>query len=478
MTSPRFRNVIAIAAAVAISLALGSTSVAQAHRSSPGTHPGGSPGGPSSPPVARNAPFTATVSYLLGQLTVDEKISLVHGSIGEGIVTPSTPTDPGANGSIGVVQGVPRLGIPVFRHTDSNGINVFADSTAFPGRLGLAATFDVNGITDFGRTMGREGRALGIDLVYAPQLDLTRLPSWGRNLTAYGEDPYLSSRLGIADVNAIQSTGLLAQIKHFAFYNGQAQDTPSLVQERAAHELYLKAYEATIRGAAPSSVMCSYAKYQVVPVQTTPDYACENTFGLQDILRNTDHFKGWVGSDYGGSHATSDLLTGLDQEFLSNSFAPAVLKPLVDPTSPTFDPAYARALDGAVARILYQYQRFGRLDDSNYPQYAKTRTHAPAPPDQVDEQAGIDLARSLAEESAVLLKNDDRTLPLARTTGSSIAVIGPTADLMPAAPTNERSRGFGQRNNISPLDVLRQGAGKAHRHLRPRYRPHRHRRPD
>ena len=177
--------------------------------------------------------------------------------------------------------------------------------------------------------------------------------------------------------------------------------------------------------------MCSYAKYQIVPADD-PELRLRERLRPARHLGTTDRFKGWVGSDYGGSHATSDLLTGLDQEFLSNSFAPAVLKPLVDPTSPTFDPAYARALDGAVARILYQYQRFGRLDDSNYPQYAKTRTHAPAPPDQVDEQTGIDLARSLAEESAVLLKNDDRTLPLARTTGSSIAVIGPTADLMPA----------------------------------------------
>ncbi|HVQ17585.1 MAG TPA: glycoside hydrolase family 3 C-terminal domain-containing protein [Actinomycetes bacterium] len=457
MKSYRFRNLMAIAAAAAVTVALGAATGAAADHG----HPGGPPGGTTSPPVARNAPYTATVRYLLGQLTVDEKLSLIHGSIGEGIITPNTPTDPGANGSIGVAPGVPRLGIPTFRSTDSNGINVFADSTAFPGRLGLAATFDVKGISRFGTAMGKEGRALGIDLVYAPQLDLTRLPSWGRNLTTYGEDPYLASQLGVTDVNAIQSTGLLAQIKHFAFYNGQDQDTPSLVQERAAHELYLKAYEATIRDAAPSSVMCSYAKYQVVPVQTTPDYACENTFGLHDVLRDAFNFKGWVGSDYGGSHATSDLLAGLDQEFLSNSFAPAALKPLVDATSPTFDPRYAAALDGAVARILYQYQRFGRLDDSTYPPYAKTGLHTPAPPNQVNERAGIQLARSLAEESAVLLKNDDATLPLARTKRSSIAVIGPTADLMPAAPTNERSRGFGQRNTISPLDVLRKKAGRA-----------------
>ena len=316
--------------------------------------------------------------YLLGQLTVDEKLSLVHGSIGEGIVTPTTPTDPGANGSIGVVAGVPRLGIPIFRHVDSNGINLFADSTAYPGRLGLAAAFDRAGVADFGQALGREGRALGADLVYAPQTDLARFPSWGRNLTSYGEDPYLTAQLATADVNAIQSSGLLAQIKHFAFYNGQDQDTPSVVDERAAYELYLKAYEAALTDGGASSVMCSYAKYQIAGLQQSPAYACENDFGLTTVLRDQWRFRGWVGSDYGASHATSDILGGLDQEFLSNNLAPAALKPLVDPSSPTFDPAYARALDRAVSLILYQYQRFGRLDDSSYPAWAKTHVR-PAP---------------------------------------------------------------------------------------------------
>src|SRR6476646_9121557 len=73
-------------------------------------------------PGETSAPWTPTVRYLVGELSVDEKISLVHGTIGEGIITPTTPTDPGANGSIGVVAGVPRLGIPVFRHVDSNGV--------------------------------------------------------------------------------------------------------------------------------------------------------------------------------------------------------------------------------------------------------------------------------------------------------------------------------------------------------------------
>ena len=399
--------------------------------------------------------------YLVGQLTVDEKISLVHGALGEGIVTPTTPTDPGANGAIGVVTGVPRLGIPTVRHVDSNGINLFADSTAYPGRLGVAAAFDRSAVSDFGQAVGREGRALGADLIYAPQVDLTRLPTWARNLTTYGEDPYLTSQLATADVRGIQSSGLLAQLKHFAFYNGQDQNTPSVVDERAAHELYLRAYEAALTDGEASSVMCSYAKYQIAGLQQSPAYACENAFGLQDVLRTQFGFTGWVGSDYGASHATSDLLGGLDQEFLSNNLAAAALKPLVDPSSPTFDPAYATALDGAVTRILYQYQRFGRLDDSSYPGWAKTHVRPAPAPAPFDEKAGIELARRLAEESAVLLKNDNGVLPLSRGAGSSLAIIGPTADVLPAAPGTERSRGVGQRTTISPLDVLREQAGQA-----------------
>jgi beta-glucosidase len=453
MTSSKITRAV-LGLIVSVALTTGSAAGAQATSSSSRTSS-------SSHSLAASPPWTPTVRYLIGQLTVDEKISLVHGSLGEGITNPTTPTDPGANGAIGVVAGVPRLGIPTFRHVDSNGVNLFADSTAYPGRLGVAAAFDRSAVSAFGKAVGREGRALGADLIYAPQADLTRLPTWARNLTTYGEDPYLTSQLATADVRGIQSSGLLAQLKHFAFYNGQDQDTPSIVDERAAHELYLKAYEAALTDGRASSVMCSYAKYQVAGVQQTPAYACENAFGLQDVLRRQFGFTGWVGSDYGASHATSDLLGGLDQEFLSNNLAPAALKPLVDPSSPTFDPAYAKALDGAVARILFQYQRFGRLDDSRYPAWAKTHVRPAPAPGAFDEQAGIALARRLAEESAVLLKNDRRVLPLSRAAGSSVAVIGPTAAVLPAAPGTERSRGVGQRTTISPLDMLREQAGDA-----------------
>jgi beta-glucosidase len=450
----RTRAALATGIAVAVTLSLGGTTLAY------GQHPGI---GPQSPPIARSAPFTPTVKYLLTQMTVDEKLTLVHGAIGAGIFGPATvPTDPTPNGAIGVVQGIPRLGVPVFREVDSNGVNAFADSTAYPGRLGLAATFDRSAVTQFGQAAGTEGRALGMDLIYGPQVDLTRFPTWIRNMTTYGEDPYLTSQLTAADVNAIQSTGLLSQVKHYGFYNGQAQAIPSKIDERTAHEIYLKPYEAAVKDGDVSSLMCSYAIYQITDVEAQPDYSCSNSYGLNGILRDQGGFKGWVGSDYGGSHATSDLLAGLDREFLTNNLAPAALKPLVDPTSATYDPAYASALDTANARVLYQYQRFGLLDDSNYPAGAKTGVRPARPaPATVDEQAGIRLARTLAEQSGVLLKNDGQTLPLSRDKGSTIAVLGPTADLLPAAPNGERSRGFGQRSNISPLDVLKQNDGRA-----------------
>jgi beta-glucosidase len=406
-----------------------------------------------SPPIARDAPFTATVSYLLTQLTVDEKLQLVHAG-----------TDADPHGEAGIITGIPRLGIPDFREADAQGINVYKDATAYPGRLGLAGSFDRQAFSRFGQAVGQEGRALDIDLVYGPQIDLTRFPTWRRNMTTNGEDPYVSGQLAGAEINGIQSQGLLSQVKHFAFYDGQDQNTPSIVGDQAARELYLPPYEAAVKDGQVSSLMCSYAKYQITGFETEPDYACENAGALNGILKAQWDFKGFVTSDYGGSHATSDLLDGLDQEFATSNLTSAKLKPLVDPASAGYDPAYAAALRTAVARILYQYQRFGLLTDTGYPVSARTHVtpRTPSPADgAVDERAGITTARQLAEETGVLLKNDGRTLPLDRSRRSSIAVLGPTADLMPAAPNGERSRGFGQRNTISPLDVLRQEAGGA-----------------
>jgi beta-glucosidase len=385
---------------------------------------------PVSPPVAVGAPFTPRVRALLAQLTLDEKISLVH----------ATP-DPSPLGQAGYTAGVPRLGIPPRRDADALGVNVWADATGLPTRLGVAAAFDRDASTRLGQLEGTEGRALGIDMLYGPQSDLDRLPNWGRNLTTLGEDPYLSAALTVPEVNGIQSTGLMDEPKHFAIYNGQNQNIPSVVDDQTAHQLYLAPFEAAANDAPPAAFMCSYATFQITPVESSPNYACENAGLLNGILRAQWDFRGFVLSDYGATHSVS-IQQGLDTSFPNANFFGAPLKALTDPTSPTYDPAYAAALDTSVARILYQYERFGLLDNPTRPAF--------------DKAAGIRTSRSIAEETAVLLKNDGRTLPLGRDDlGRGVAVIGPTADLLPASPGGERSRGFGDRNLISPLKALR-----------------------
>ncbi|MDP9294843.1 MAG: hypothetical protein M3O90_10545, partial [Actinomycetota bacterium] len=414
-----------------------------------------------SPPVDPAAPWTPKVTSLVNALTLDEKISLVHGS-----------TDPAPKGQAGYTASVDRLGIPPRRDVDALGINVFKDATAWPARMGIGATFDRDAAGDLGRSEGTEGRALDMDLIYGPQIDLTRSPSWVRNQTTYGEDPYLSGELATDEVAGIQSRGLMDEVKHFAIYDDGSQvcngfvppipttcATSRRVDDQTARELYLAPFEKAITKAKPTSVMCAYSHYQITgTAQAEPTFACQNGFVLNTILRDQWSFKGFVLSDYGGTHSLS-ILQGMDTEFPGQNFFGATLRNVTDPASADYNPEYAKALDRSVARILYQMQRFGLLAcaSASGPVAGCSLPKRPA----LDKGAGIDRSRRLAEKAAVLLKNEHETLPLGgHDFKRGVAVVGPTADLLPSSPGGERSRGFGDRNQISPLDALRSASPK------------------
>lgn len=407
----------------------------------------------SSPLIASDAPNTKTVKWLLSKLTVTEKAVLVRGG-----------TDPDNHGEAGWLEGVPRLGIPAVRHVDAMGINTRNETTAFPTRLGLASSFDRSAYTKLGVQVGKEGMASDIDLIYGPQVDIARFPSWSRNLTTNGEDAYVSAQLAATEIEGIQSQGLLSQVKHVSMYSGQSQSVPSLVSSQAAHEVYLAPAQSAIEDAGVSSVMCSYATFQIVGETTRSDYACSNSNLNNNILKTGMGFKGFVTSDYGGSKATSDLLAGMDNEFSTSNLTLAKLEPLVDTTSSTYDPDYAAALDDAISRILYQYERFGLLDNSKIPAayQSSVAQHGDVSSadnsTSVDKQAGQAVALELAEQSGVLLKNSD-ALPLSK--AKTVAVVGPTSILMPSSPGGERSRGFGDRNTYTPLKAIQAAAGKA-----------------
>jgi beta-glucosidase len=412
------------------------------------------------PPVARSAPFTPEVFSLLAVLSLDEKLSLVHGA-----------ADPTQVGNVGYLPGVPRLGIPPRRDADAFGIQVAAYATAAPTRLGLGATFDRHAVRAWGQVEGNEGRALGIDLLYGPQVDLTRQPNWQRNDTTYGEDPFLSGQLAIQEVTGIQSRGLMSEVKHFAFYNGQAgagfgtpgpPPLPTIVDDQTAHELYLKDYEYPVTHAKPSSIMDSYQGVQIVPLQPSPAWASDNPLTLTTILRGQWDFRGFVLSDYGATHSVHALLSGQDQEYpgtglggLITSYFATQLKPLVDPTSTSYDPLYALTLEVAVARVLYAYERFGLLECAS--PAGPVSDCAPPPRPDIDDLKTADATtvERLSEEAAVLLKNDAAALPLQGAALDSVAVIGPAASqTMVEGNRQERARGFPERDAISPLQVL------------------------
>jgi len=396
---------------------------------------------PSSPPGSR-ATDDRRIDDLVSRLTVDEKLSLVRGG-----------SDPHQYGQIGYTNGVPRLGIPARRDADAFGINVYLDSTAIPTRLGVAASFDRDAARRLGKLEGNEGRALHMDLLYAPHIDLARTPFWARNLTTYGEDPYLAGQMAVGEIGGIQSQGLMAEVKHLAFYNGQDETIPSAVDEQAAHELYLAPFETAVRLGRPSSVMCSYAIFAISSLAPEPKFACDSTWLLGTVLRGRWGFDGFVLSDYGAAHGTGFLLSGLDAVFpegAGRKLFGSRLKPLVDPASRRYDRRFAAALDASVARILREMQRFGLLEPSQ----------PVRPPIHREEHASV--AQQLSQEAAVLLKNEGELLPLADRKLGKVAVIGPVSNMLVSSPGGERSRGFGDRNLLSPLSALAAAAPDAH----------------
>ncbi|MFE6281513.1 beta-glucosidase [Streptomyces sp. NPDC057877] len=339
-----------------------------------------------------NAAHTRRVDKLLARLTLDEKISLLHGA-----------TDPAQLGQAGYVPGVKRLGIPPLRLADGPaGVRVTAHATALPAPVLLAAAFDPALARRYGQVIGREGRALGQDVLLSPMVNLIRTPYAGRNFETFSEDPLLAADLVAAEIEGIQGEGLIATVKHYAL-NNQEKDRTSIdvrADERTLHETELRGFEAAVT-TGTGAVMGAYNK-----VDGT--YACENSTLLTAILRDRWSFDGWVMTDWFAAHSTAPSLTaGLDMEMPDGTYFGTALKTAVrDGSLPE------RYVDRAVRRILAVMDRFGLLDGS-----------APARPDR-DARAGAALAREVAEAGATLLRNESGTLPL--TGGDSIAVIGPT----------------------------------------------------
>jgi beta-glucosidase len=354
----------------------------------------------------------ARADMVLGQMTLDEKIQMVHGA-GWGVLRDGAPLPARSNFGAGFMAGIDRLGIPDINLADSAvGARMAAYqgryATLLPSTLGAASSWDPDSAFLYGSVIGRELRALGFNMSIGGGVNITREPRNGRNFEYAGEDPILAGTMTGNLAKGVFSQHVMSDIKHYALNDQETGRTVVnvLLDKKSMRESDLLAFEIAIGIAEPSGVMCSYNLVD-------GNYACENDYLLNQLLKKDFKFKGWVLSDWSATHSTvKSALNGLDQEMPGddNYFNAPLKKAVEDGQVPT-----AR-LDDMVHRILRSMFAAGVVDDP------PVRT-------VVDPFRGRDDAQHIAEESIVLLKNSGHVLPLKASASNSIALIGSHADV-------------------------------------------------
>jgi len=370
----------------------------------------------------------ARVDGLLSRMTLQEKISLLHGT------REAAGTD---QGQAGYWPGLPRLGIPPLRLSDGPpGVLTRVPSTGMTATMGLAATFSRRDAYANGRVIGRDARALGVQVVLEPFINIDRDQSFVRAYNTFGEDPFLSGQIAAAQIRGTQSQGVMSQAKHFVAYDG---GNDVVVGQQALHEIYAAPFAAAVR-AGVSSIMCSYNR-------VNGPYACGNADTLGTMLRQQMGFQGFVTSDWGANHGSLFINDGLDLEMPG---------PLPGAPIPSYFDAGVRSavqrgqvsqatITRAVGRILLQMDRFGYL------------THAPSlavTPEPIDADEQVVL--KTAEDAAVLLKNAGGALPLTEQALQSLALIGPGAgQTIAVGISGEKALGHLQRQ-VGTYQALQQ----------------------
>ena len=324
------------------------------------------------------------------KLTVEEKAALVSG-------TDFMYTNP-----------VPRLGIPSLRMSDGphglrvqgekgdNGVTGSYPATAFPAAACTASGWNEDNLYKMGRAIAREAHKYGVHIVLGPGANIKRNPLAGRNFEYFSEDPYLAGKLAAAEVKGIQSEGVGVSVKHFALNNSENYRFmgDSIADMRAIREIYLNVFERIVKESKPATLMCAYN-------MINGEYCAHNKWLLTDVLREEWGFNGLVMTDWGAMHdRVKSLRSGLDLEMPgdTNICRKWILDGIKDGT------LSMEELDKAVENVLGMVDKYAKQfkDDSDFEQNDK-------------------LACEIAEDCAVLLKNDG-ILPLEE--GEELFVCG------------------------------------------------------
>ncbi len=396
-----------------------------------------------SPCIAQTADQTDLPAYLNPSLPIDERVDDLVGRM---------TLEEKASQLVNQARAIPRLQVPAYDWWSEalHGVARAGTATVFPEPIGLAATFDVPLIHDMAVAIGTEARAKhnqavragrrdimeGLDF-WSPNINIFRDPRWGRGQETYGEDPFLTGRMGVAFITGLQGDDpkylrVIATPKHFAVHSGPEPTRHSIDVQVSKHDMedtYLPAFRAAITEGKAGSIMCAYNRINGQP-------ACANTFLLKDELRDAWKFNGYVVSDcdaivdiFNGHHfarsmaeaAADALKTGMDNECAdfftvatnNSDYVPyltAVKQGLIS----------EKDIDVALKRLFTARFWLGMFDPPAMVKYAQT------PDTEIDSAPHRALALQAARESMVLLKNDG-TLPL-RADIHRIAVFGPLAE--------------------------------------------------
>ena len=344
-------------------------------------------------------------------MTLDEKISLLHGNGWKEVGVPPERLPLRALGNAGFIPGIPRLGVPDLQMADATvGVthsSLFGRySTPLPSTIGEAASWDVNLAREYGDLIGRELRDQGYTMTLGGGMDLTREARNGRNFEYRGEDPVLAGTIAGVDMKALQAQHIVGDLKHYAM-NDQESGRSFVnvkVGKRAMRESDLLGFEIALKSSNSGAVMCSYNL-------VNGDYACENNYLLNEVLKKDFGFQGFVVSDWSATHSTAKAANaGLDVQMPEAIYFGAPLKKAVE----AGEVSMAR-LDNMVHRVMRSEFAVGLFDN---------------PPDRrvPDVFHGLEVAERVAEQSIVLLKNAGGQLPLGSNI-HSIAVIGSHADV-------------------------------------------------
>src|SRR5579863_6779083 len=264
---------------------------------------------------------------VIKEMTLDEKISLLHGG---GMSFFSTGTSE-SNGGAGYTKSIPRLGIPSIQMADSAyGVTLGAMkgrySTALPNNLAAASSWDPEAAFEYGALIGRELRNQGYSMTLGGGVNLAREPRNGRTFEYMGEDPLLAGTLDGNVEKGVQSEHVIGDLKHYALNDQESGRNAVDVQidKRSMRETDLRAFEIALDISDAGGVMCSYNR-------VNGDFACENSYLLTDVLKKDFHFKGFVLSDWGATHSTAKAShAGLDMEQPDKNFFGDALKKAIE----------------------------------------------------------------------------------------------------------------------------------------------------